>query len=304
MATRGCSNTDHFHLIFGAIYLFFSFIASIGNGFILYIVKRDPLRLFNKPTNAFNIAIAYNYLFSAFIVLPFIGLKSILKSLHLFQELPDVVKLLEDFLVCFATSNLCLLFFAVFIERTTAFVFPVLNRKHVTMTRARRVCSSITGTCLLFSCIIFTGIPKNAFYVVFVPTFILLPCLGCLILPGVGFYGLKRQARKVASGNRNECLTCPMHNRKEKARRKLQINKYLLETSRTTLSVVIIWVFYCVVKFLESDVELAGTSCYELLEHLSFLLLFLPAAVNPIIMVRNIPAYWRSARHVWKRIRR
>ena len=303
MATESCANKDNLHLIFGIIYLVLSPIALVGNGFILYIAKRDPLRQFNKPTNIFNNAIEIAHFLTALIVLPYIGINSILKSQHLLQESSDEANLFQDVLVGFVVSNGCVLYFAVFIERSTAFVFPVLNRKHVTMTRVRRTCMSITGICFLVSCILFTGIPKNYFYVVFLPLFILLPSFGFLLLPAAVLYALKRQALKVSVAKRNECLTCPAHNRKEKARRTSQINRYVLETLRVTFSTMIIVVFYCAVKFLEVRHAQFSTTfcCYERLEHTSYLLLFVPIALNPIILVAKIPVYWRAAKHIWNR---
>ena len=249
-------------------------------------------------------AIVTNHLFSALIVLPFLGINSILKGLSILQEPSHMVNYFEDVFVSVFVSNATMLALAMFIERSTAFVIPVLNRKYVTITRAKRICTSITGTCLLCSCILFTGIPQKVFYFVFLPLFILLPSLGFLILPVVGFYGLKRQARKVAvAKERNEiqCLSCPSHNKKEKARRNSQMYRYLFETTRMTITAIATLLFYCVVKFLEySDVEYTRTSCF-VLEHLSFVLLFLPVVVLPVITFTKIPVYWRSARHLWRR---
>ena len=136
-----------------------------------------------------------NCFFSALVVLPFLGINSILKGQRIFQEPPSVAKMFEDVIVSVFLSNATLLTLALCIERSTAFVLPVLNRKHVTITRAKRICTSITGTCLLVSCILFTGIPKNVFYFVLLPLFVLIPCQVLLVLPAVGFYGLKHRER-------------------------------------------------------------------------------------------------------------
>jgi len=252
MAAWSCSDRDHLHLIFGIMYLLFSLIASIGNCLLLHIVKRDPLRLFNKATNVFNIFFTINSLFSAVVVLPFHGMNSILQGQRIFQEPPHVAKMFEHVIVSVFVSNATLLTLALCLERTTAFVLPVLNRKHVTITRAKRICISITGTCLFVSCILFTGIPKNVFYIVFLPLFVLIPCQVLLVLPAVGFYGLKRQERKVSAAERNgQSLSRPTVNKKEKARRNLHIYRFLFETTIFTICPVLILVFYCVVKFLE-----------------------------------------------------
>ena len=303
MAPWSCSDRDHLHLTFGTTYLLFSLIASIGNSLLLYIVNRDPLRLFDKATNVFNISFTMNSLFAALVVLPFLGINSILKGQRIFQEPPYVAKMFEDVIVSVFVSNATLLTLALCIERSTAFVLPVLNRKYVTITRAKRVCTSIAGTCLFVSCILFTGIPKKVFYFVFLPLFVLIPCQVLLVSPALGFYGLKRQERKVSTAKRNEqSLSRPTDNKKENARRNLQIYRFLFATTIFTMCAVLILVFYCVVKFLEySDVEHSTTPCFELLEHLSFLFLFLTVVVSPVVTVWKIPVYRRTAKHMWRR---
>lgn len=294
MGTDACFNKDHLHAIFGIIYLLTSLIASIGNGFMLYIVKRDPLKAFNKPTNVLNISIAINHFLSGLIVLPFIGISDILKSQGILHE---VAKLFEDVLVYFAASNASMLLLLLFFERYTAVVFPLLNRKHITIKRAQRICTSVTIICFLFSCILFTGVSHSAFYFVCLPLFILLPCLVMIILLVAGFCGLKRQAQ-VAVNNRSEL---PI-NQNKRTRRNSQLFEYLVYATKGTVSTVLTLVFYCVVKFLGfSGMEFSRTSCYDLLEHLSLVVLFVTAAANPIIIFRKIPVYSRSARHIWER---
>ena len=209
-----------------------------------------------------------------------------------------MVKLFEDFFNCFLASNGIMLAFALSIERSTAFIFPVSNRKHVTMTRAKQTFAVITGTCFLCSCILLTGVPHNKFYFIFLS----LLSLGLLALPMAGFHALKRQARKVDAAKRDEHLSCPTNNRKDKARRESQIYRNLLQTTTFAISIVTPLVFYCVVKILKfSDADFFNTSCITLLEHLTFLLLFLPAVVSPAVFMRKIPIFWRSVRHIWKR---
>lgn len=299
MATEGCSIKDQLDVTFGSIYLFLSLVGLIEHGFLLYLVKRDPLRQFNKPTNVINIATGLNYLFSSIIWLPFIGITSILKSQHIIEEPSYVITLFEDFFVSFFASNGTMLSLALFIERATAFVFPLLNRQRVTITRAKRICAVISGTCFLFCCILFTGIPKSVFYFVFLPLFILLPSLGLLVLPAAGYCALKCQARKVSTVKRNERLSCPANDKKENARVNFQAYRYLLESTKMTVFVILNLVNYSVLKFVESsDVEV---SCFTLFKHLSYFLLFLPVTFLPIVLVRKIPAFSRSAKHILRR---
>ncbi|KAL9950562.1 hypothetical protein ACROYT_G043077, partial [Oculina patagonica] len=294
MAKGNCFNKEYYiHVIFEIVYLLTALIASVGNGFMLYVVKRDPLKLFNKPTNVVNISIAINHLLAGLIVLPLIGVNSILRSQGLTNE---VTKLFQDVLINYVVSNGSALLLILFLERYTAFVFPLLNRHYVTIKRVKRVSTSVTITCLLFSCILFTGVPQNVFYFVFIPLFILIPCLVMMFVLVAGFCGLKRRA-EVAPGNKTEHSI--RHNKK---RRNLQLYKYLVAATRGTVLTVLPLVFYCVVKFLGlNEVEFISIPCYDLLEHLSFVILFVPAAANAFMIFWKIPVYSRSARHIWQR---
>ena len=260
---------------------------------MLYIVNRDPLNLFNKPTNVLNIFCALNHFFSGLIILPLIGINSILTSQGIAN---DVAKLFENVLVSFVASNESVLFAILFLERYTAFVFPLSNRHYVTITRAKRICTASAITCLLFSCILFVGVSANVFYLLTLPLFILLPCFLMMIVLIVGLCGLKRRTQ-VKPGNTSE----PSLNQLKK-KRNLQLRKYLNAAARGTISAMLPLIFYCVVKFLGlSEAEFSITSCYDLLEHISYLLLFFSSVVTPVIVFWKIPVYRRSARHLWQR---
>ena len=294
METNACFNKEHhLHAIFGIIYLLTSLIASTGNGFLLYIVNRDPLKLFNKPTNVLNIFAALNHFFSGLIVLPLIGINSILTSQGIANE---VAKLFENVLVSFVANNESMLLVILFLERYTAFVFPLSNRHYVTITRTKRLCTTTTITCLLFSCILFLGVSEYVFYPLTLSLFILLPCVLMIIVLIAGFCGLKRRTQ-VKPGNTSELA---LNQRKKKLN--LQLRKYLNAATRGTISAILPLIFYCAVKFVGlSEAEFSTTSCYDLLNHISFVILFFSSVVTPIIVVWKIPAYSRSARHLWQR---
>ena len=93
-------NTDVF-TISGAIFLIIAIFASLGNSFILYVVNRDPLKCFNKPTNVFNISLTMAHLFAGVIVLPFAGVLNILRGERPEIVIPPAVVKLEAFLVNF-----------------------------------------------------------------------------------------------------------------------------------------------------------------------------------------------------------
>ena len=131
METKVCFIKEaNLHLIFGIVYFLASLTASIGNGFMLYIARRDPLKLFNKPTNVLNVSIGLNHLIASLFVLPILGTNSVLQS----QEIVNgVAELFQDVMVHFVVTNASVLLLVLFLERYTAFVYPFLNRKNATI---------------------------------------------------------------------------------------------------------------------------------------------------------------------------
>ncbi|CAH3116507.1 unnamed protein product [Pocillopora meandrina] len=193
METNVCFiNEDNLHLIFGIVYFLASLTASIGNGFMLYIARRDPLKLFNKPTNVLNVSIGLNHLIASLFVLPILGTNSVLQS----QEIVNgVAELFQDVMVHFVVTNASVLLLVLFLERYTAFVYPFLNLKNATIERAKQICSSVTATCFFFSCILFTGVSEDIFYDITLPVFILLPCTVMTVMLAISFCLLRRRTR-------------------------------------------------------------------------------------------------------------
>ena len=286
------------------MYFFVSIVASIEQIFLLYIVIRDPLRLLNKPATLLNITVATIHLFAALVVLPYIGVISILRSQDIVREPSNLTKLFEDFMVCFFVSATTLFVFAIFAERSIAFAFPILNRKHVTIERVKRFCFGIVVTSVLFSGILFTGVPKNIFYLVFFPVLIFLPTLGLLILPIGIAYGLKQQATKVETVKRNDSLSTqsPTTTRKGNPQRKPPICKNVAIATGWTILAIAHVTSFSVVDFLEfSDAESSQRiPCLLLFKHISYLNIFLPLVIAPIVCVMKIPVFLRSAKHILK----
>ena len=297
METKVCLIKEaNLHLIFGIVYFLASLTASIGNGFMLYIARRDPLKLFNKPTNVLNVSIGLNHLIASLFVLPILGTNSVLQSQEIVNE---VAELFQDVMVHFVVTNASVLLLVLFLERYTAFVYPFLNRKNATIERAKQICSSVTATCFFFSCILFTGVSEDIFYDITLPVFILLPCTVMTVMLAISFCLLRRRTRVAQDITHDSQIRVINPNR---SKRNLQLRQYLKAATKGTILTVLPMVFYCVVKILGySKLEFSSTSCYDLLEHMSFIVFFLVAVMNPVIVFLKIPVYKRSIRHLWDR---
>ncbi|RMX58738.1 hypothetical protein pdam_00010815 [Pocillopora damicornis] len=164
METKVCFIKEaNLHLIFGIVYFLASLTASIGNGFMLYIARRDPLKLFNKPTNVLNVSIGLNHLIASLFVLPILGTNSVLQS----QEIVNgVAELFQDVMVHFVVTNASVFLLVLFLERYTAFVYPFLNR-----------------------------VSEDIFYDITLPVFILLPCTVMTVMLAISFCLLRRRTR-------------------------------------------------------------------------------------------------------------
>lgn len=295
------TNTAGILTSFGAIMLFVAILAAIGNGFILYIVKRDPLKCFNKPTNAFNISLIMVNLFSGLIFIPFVGVMNILRE-HFSNDhsLPLAVFQMEALLVNFGIGSASLLLFLISTERTAAVMFPHFNKKWLTVTRAKNITYSAVSLCFLFCLLQFLPNFNAVFYFIFVHVFILLPAFGILTSCVVRLRYFRKQVRvSVASSG-------PFHLAQLFAREARKRNSEWVDKLSAMLSILIpvltnLFLFYTV-----KIVEITCEDCTEkkwfiILSNFNLIFLFLFSALNPAFLYLRVVEYSRSIKHILRR---
>ena len=286
---------------FGALMLFVAVVAAMGNGFILYIVKRDPLKCFNKPTNAFNISLIMVHFFGALIFIPFAGVLNILRERFSGdQSLPLAVFKLEALLVNFGIGSASLLFFLISTERAAAVMFPHFNKKWLTVTRAKNISVLTVSLCFLFCLFQFLPNFNAVFYFIFLHVFILLPAFGILVSCVVRLRHFKKQARvSVASSG-------PFHLAQLFAREARKRTSDWVDKLSTMLSVLFpvltnLFLFYAV-----KIVEITCEDCTEkkwfmILSNFNLFFLFLLSAFNPVLLYLRVVEYSRSIKHILRR---
>lgn len=293
-------STRGIHTTFGIIFLVIGFVASAGNTFILYVVKRDPLKCFNKPTNVFNIALTMAHLFAGMTVLPLTGVLNILRGQRSTEKsLSSAVVDLEEFLVNFIVATATVLLFTISTERCVAALHPRLNRKWLTLKRAKVVSTTASVTCFLFCAIMFLPISKASFYMVYLHIFILLPVCGILTSCAARLRNFKKQARVSAI---NSGLPIAQMFARETRKRSSQMVYKLLVTLFSILLPVLLslFLFYAIrlVEITCNDAGCVNERWFVVLSNVVLILLFLSAALNPHVLVLRIPEYSRSIRHI------
>lgn len=285
--------------IFGIIFLIMALVAAVGNTFIIYVVKRDPLKCFKKPTNVFNIALTVAHLFAGVIVLPFTGVLNILRGQRAEKSaLPSAVIDLEAFLLNFLVGTATLLLFAISTERSTAVLRPRFNNKWLTLKRAKVVSSVLVVSCFVFCALIFLAVSKTFFYMVYLHVFILLPACGILASCAARLRNFKRQARVTAI---NSGLPVAQIFARETRQRNSQLVYKLLVTLFSILLPVLfsLFLFYSV-KIIEvtCDNDCSNSRGFVVLSNVALVLLFLSSALNPVVIVSRITEYSKSIRHI------
>jgi len=293
-------STRGIHTTFGIIFLVIGFVASAGNTFILYVVKRDPLKCFNKPTNVFNIALTMAHLFAGMTVLPLTGVLNILRGQRSTEKsLSSAVVDLEEFLVNFIVATATVLLFTISTERCVAVLHPRLNTKWLTLKRAKVVSTTASVTCFLFCAIMFLPISKVSFYMVYLHIFILLPVCGILTSCAARLRNFKKQARVSAI---NSGLPIAQMFARETRKRSSQMVYKLLVTLFSILLPVLLslFLFYAIrlVEITCDDAGCVNERWFVVLSNVVLILLFLSAALNPHVLVLRIPEYSRSIRHI------
>lgn len=291
--TRGIRTT------FGIIFLVIGLVASAGNTFILYVVNRDPLKCFNKPTNVFNIALTVAHLFAGMIVLPFTGVLNILRGQRSSERsLSSAVIDLEVFLVNFIVATATILLFTISTERCVAVLHPRFNTKWLTLKRAKVVSTTVAVTCFLFCAVMFLPISKTSFYMVYLHIFILLPVCGILTSCAARLRNFKKQSRVSAI---NSGLPIAQLFARETRKRNSQLVYKLLVTLFSILLPVLLSLFlFYAMKLVEltCDDGCVNETWFVVLSNVVLVLLFLSAALNPHVLVLRIPEYSRSIKHI------
>ena len=300
-STHGMKNPNAGILtISGVIFLIIAVIASLGNSFILYVVKRDPLKCFNKPTNVFNISLTMAHLFAGVIVLPFVGVLNILRGQFPKTLIPSGVIKLEAMLVNFNIGVATLFLFAISTERCTAIILPRFNKKWLTLKRAKTISFTAAVSCFVFCLLLFLPISKNFFYIVYVHVFIFFPACGILASCAARLRNFKKQARVSVI---NSGLPVAQLFARETRRRNSQLIYKLLVTVLSILLPVLISLFlFYAVRIIEATCEdCSNRKWFIILSNVTLIFLFVSSAFNLLVFYSRIAEYSRSIRHIFRK---
>lgn len=298
---RGMENQNtEILVISGIIFLIIAVISSLGNSFILYIVKRDPLKCFNKPTNVFNISLTMAHLLGGVIVIPFTGVLNILRAQHPNASLPSAVLKLEAVLLNFNIGTATLFLFAISTERFTAVVVPRLNKKWLTMRRAKNISYIATVSCFVWCLFLFLPNSKTFFYIVYLHVFILLPVCGILTSCAVRLRSFKKQAR--VSVIDNGLPIAQLFVRERRRRNSQLVHKLLVTVFSILVPVLIALLLFYTVKIIETTCEeCLQQKWFSIFSNASLVFLYLSSALNPLVLYSRIPEYSRSIKHIFRK---
>lgn len=282
----------------GVILLILAVAASVGNGCLLYVVKRDPLKCFKKPTNMFAVSLTILYLASGLVVLPYLGIMAILNGQG-YDNLPQSLSALGTAMSNFVISMGTLLMFALSLERFTSFICPHLNRKWITTKRVNVFSMALSVFCFIFSALlIFTGVSPQTYYYIYLHVLVLPALLGVCLVSIATFWSIRDQS-KVSPAI---VLQLPMTRdlAKEAAKRNAQRkSRYVTTACVIFLPMVLPLIIYYTAKLIEITCEeCLERSWFIVLDGFTVPLVFLYSFLNPILITVRVPEYSRSVKRI------
>lgn len=284
----------------GIFFLITAVIASLGNGYILYVVKRDPLKCFKKPTNVFNIALTMAHFFAGIVVLPYIGVLNILRGEHPEIFIPSTVLDLEEALLNFNIGTATLFLSAISGERCIAIIRPRLNKKWLTLNRAKAINFASGTICFAFCLLLLLPVSKTFFYFIYLPLFIFLPSCGILASCAVRLRNFKNQARvSVVNSGLPVAQLFALETRK---RNSLLVYKLLNTVFSILLPILISLFMFSAVRIIEVTCEgCQNRKWFVTLHNVTLICLYLSSAFNPFVLHSRIAEYSRTTKHIFRK---
>ena len=230
----------------GIISIILAFMAFFGSITLIIAVVKNPLNLTRKAIHRIEDVNLGLYFLAGAVLLPYFGVGEILRGLNKASkssDFPSLTTLLTDFLIA---SKLAM-YLMINIERYTAYAHPHFNRVKVTKRATFLVSLSVVAVCLICSCLSFTGIDENIYYIIFIHLFCSSSWLAFIMVSWLTYCKLKNRSRVVPS----ESNQLPQLREKaefERARNALGAKKYLLKFAKFYLPLVILVLPWYTVK--------------------------------------------------------
>ena len=282
----------------GIILLFLAVLTAVTNGCMLYVVKRDPLKCFKKPTNMFAVSLTILHLSAGLVVYPYLGIVSILQGENL-KNIPEIVTNLGTAMSNFVISMVTLLMFALSLERFTSSSYPHLNRKWITNRRVVLFSWALGLLCALASlALILPGIEYPVYYFVYLHVLILPSLLGVCIVSIATFWTMRNQVRISPIISMQFPMTQDLV--KEAMKRNAQRKRSYVATACVVFPPLFVpLAVYYVAKLLNMTCsECSEQNWFILLDKLCVPFVLLYSFLFPILIIVKVPEYSRSFRRI------
>lgn len=239
----------------GTISLTFAIMASVGSIIMIIAVVKNPLNVTRKPIYCIEDAGLALSILAGMVLLPYFGVTEILQGANHKLELldfPSLISLLTAFLIA---SKLAIQLL-INIERYAAFAHPHFHRTKVTKRMTSLITLLFVTFCFLFSCLSFTGIDEQIYYIVLIHLFCSFSWLVYISASWLTYRKLKNRTNRTRTAP-DESNQLPQLREKaevERGRNVLAAKKHLQKLAKTYLPLVFSILPWYIVKCI-------GTAC-------------------------------------------
>ena len=277
-------------IITGAILLLFAVLITISNGFLLFVIYKNPLRTFRNATTVLVISLGVTDFLTGCVTAVDVGISHILEGLAI-QKLLLQAKIISQITV--RGSVLILTVFAV--ERFIAVAFPYTYRVSITVRKTAIGCA-FCWVLAIVSSFLELAVDRNLYDVIFFYITFILPlaamcftyCATCCLMRTTVYR--QRGGSDNKHGERGTTRKGKMSTQLAKMQKKLMKTASLLIIV-FALSFVPFWSFTTIGRYCKGCTEqkwfIAGY-------RLSIPILYSNSALNPLLYAWRMPPYRRS----------
>lgn len=289
----------------GVISLFLAIFTSAGNGFLLYVLYKDPLKVLRRPVTVFIGALAVvDFLSGAFSDFAF--------AAHEFEcamgtnNHPGAIGNFSGIAYFFTVNSALLLVAALSVERLIAVAFPHYYRNYVTKRKIFTVVAIIYTHSFVFAMLQLAKIPDEIYHNLDLNIHISFPVATVSITYG-SIYVIFRKRRKIDSNKtefnaaqRNASVIVVESSNVRRQARNLKIEQQLVSTAFIILLCMIVALIpYLVFVYIEIEcASCIDTEWFFAGRRLCVPFLFINSAVNPLIYAHRLQHYKNSFRAI------
>ena len=273
-------------------------VTTVSNGFLLYVLYKDPLKRFTKPVTTFITALAIMDFLTGALCDPSQARFEIRCALKMKTEAEFELRGFTAIVSFFTVNSATLLIVAMSVERFVAVSFPYFYRQAVTRRRASVCAIAVCIYCFVFSLLQLTEVDLALWERTDLYLHIVIPIISVMVTYTAIYLILRRQRKKLQTVSdkiqgTDGSLTqkrCRNQIHKQKCEQKIVYTAVLI-----TLLLILAFLPHTIVTIAsESCKNCVSNEWFVVLSRVTIPFVFMNSAVNPFVYVLRMRDLRRS----------